>query len=122
MLDNAQHQLSDEEQIKLFVGQTTELFQKERGKSVAKKNNYGDTISTQVETSVIIQQHLISPDALKCIEREKTMIYGNVKACIPLCRQKLRAEFSKKAGAPRYRKDELIAIDEEMAFGIVTKS
>ena len=50
------------------------------------------------------------------------MIYGNVKACIPLCRQKLRAEFSKKAGAPRYRKDALIPIDEEMAFGIVTKS
>ena len=48
-------QLSDDDQIRLFVEQTTELFKKERGRAIAKKNNYGDTISTRVETSVIIQ-------------------------------------------------------------------
>lgn len=46
--------LSEDEQVKLFVAQTRELLEKERGKSIAKKMNLGDTYSAKIETSVII--------------------------------------------------------------------
>ena len=71
---------------------------------------------------MIIQQPLLSRDDLKMIDRDETMIYGNVKACIPLCREKLKLEFTLGSQAPRYRRGEILKIDEELMFGVVTRS
>ncbi len=50
------------------------------------------------------------------------MIYGNVKAMVPLCREKLRLEFNKTSFKPRYWRGEMIPVREEVIFGIVTRS
>jgi hypothetical protein len=47
--------LTSDDQVKLFVQKTRELLERERGKSEARKLNLGDTISTKIESSVIIQ-------------------------------------------------------------------
>lgn len=47
--------MTDEEQVKDFVARAQELFEKERGKTMAKKLNYGETVSAKVSTVPIIQ-------------------------------------------------------------------
>ena len=109
--------------MKLFVVQTRELFNRERGKSISKKLNMGDTYSSKIETSLIIQQHLLDYDQLQCIDRKDTMIYGNVKAMIPLVRERLGLEFEPNNDQKaKYRRGALEPLRESMAFGIMTKS
>lgn len=50
------------------------------------------------------------------------MIYGNVKALVPLCREKLKLEFDRKSERPRYRRGEMLPLNESLIFGIVTRS
>lgn len=40
--------LTDDQQVQLFVTQTKELFDREKGKSISKKLNLGDVISTKI--------------------------------------------------------------------------
>ena len=100
--------------------QTRELFYLERGKTSSKKLNMGDTYSAKIETSVILQQHLLDADQRTCIDPESTMLYGNVKAVVPLVRERLGVELDSEY-RPKYRRSELVPLRESMAFGIVTK-
>ena len=51
------------------------------------------------------------------------MIYGNVKALIPLARERLRLEFYRRGEnlQPKYRRGELVPLKESLIFGIVTR-
>ena len=83
----------------------------------------GDTYSAKIETSLIIQQHLLDYDQLQCIDRKDTMIYGNVKAMIPLVRERLGLEFEPNNDQKaKYKRGALEPLRESMAFGIMTKS
>jgi hypothetical protein len=114
--------LSDEDQVKLFVAKTKELFDREKGKSVSKKLNLGDTYSCKVETPAIIQQHLLPEDTLKLIDRNLTLIYGNIKAIIPLVRERLQVESDpENENQPRYRRGPLVPLREKVVFGILTR-
>lgn len=97
---------------------------KEQGRVQAKKNNYGDTISTKIETSVIVQKPLISVNELSFISPTQTQIYGNVKALIPLARERLALEFYRKGDnlQPKYRRGELVGLKEPLIFGLVTRN
>lgn len=112
----------DKEIVRQFVEQTKELMDREKGKSIAKKLNLGDTISSRIEASVIIQEPLIKTEYQKCIDRKTTLIYGNVKAIIPLCRERLELEEIDDTGKTRYRRGHMEPLDERMCFGVLTKS
>jgi len=90
---------------------------------MAKKNNYGDTISTKIETSVIIQTPLLTQNDLGVISYTQTMIYGNVKALIPLARERLSLEFYRRGDTiqPKYKRGEMTPWRETLIFGIVTR-
>ena len=60
-------QISDEQQIQIFIEQVKDLFAKERGRETAKKLNLGDIKSTKVETCIILQQHFITKEELEKI-------------------------------------------------------
>lgn len=51
--------MTDEEIMKRFIESTKELFDREKGKSISKKVNLGDTVPSKTETSVILQRPLI---------------------------------------------------------------
>lgn len=51
--------LSDKEYVSKFIEYVTNIFNKERGKSEAKKANLSDLKSTRIENSTIIQFPLI---------------------------------------------------------------
>lgn len=53
-IDTFESGMTDEDYVKLCVNQVMDLLEKERGKHSTKRVNLGDTISTKIETSVII--------------------------------------------------------------------
>lgn len=59
-------------------------FTKESG---TRKASLGDVISTRIESPYILSHHLFDP-TLSDSQRRKTLIKGNVKAIIPIMREK----------------------------------
>jgi hypothetical protein len=53
-IDTFDSKMSDKDYVQLCVNQVMDLLEKERGKHSTKRVNLGDTISTKIETSVII--------------------------------------------------------------------
>ena len=49
------------------------------------------------------------------------MIYGNVKAIIPLSREKLTLEFDENQ-KPKYKRGQMTPLRENLIFGVVTRS
>jgi len=118
-------EMSPEQQIKLIIDNVRTLFEKERGKDAAKKLNLRDVMTTRVETADLLQQPLISEDVIKSINRHETIIRGNVKAMIPLFRERLQLEYVQDpAGSndlkPRYKRGTLEPLYEKKIFGILT--
>ena len=67
---------------------------------------------------------MISLNELSLISKSQTQIYGNVKALIPLARERLALEFYRKGDnlQPKYRRGELVALKESLIFGLVTRN
>ena len=67
---------------------------------------------------------MISLNELSLISRAQTQIYGNVKALIPLARERLALEFYRKGDnlQPKYRRGELVPLKESLIFGLVTRN
>lgn len=111
-------QISKEDYLKLFVQYVSDMFNKERGKDDTKKASLGDIKSTQVETCLIIQKDVVENKAH--IDRFNTVITGNVKALIPIQRERLSMECEGDQSKVRYRKGEKSYIKEKRIFGIMT--
>lgn len=85
--------LSDREYVKRFTEKVERIFNSERGRDEAKKQNLSDVKSTQIDNSIIIQKPLLEEKELRDINKTQTMVYGNVKAVIPLMRERLMVEL-----------------------------
>jgi hypothetical protein len=97
------------------------LFDREKGKSISKKVNLGDIIPSKTETSVILQKPLIKDGAEQLIDRTETLIYGNVKALIPLVRETLKIEpDTVNPQKSNFLRGELQHLREDLIFGILT--
>ena len=69
-----------------------DIFNKERGRDETKRANLSDMKSTRIDVPMILQIPLLSPEELSHVNRAQTIIYANVKALIPLMREKLIVE------------------------------
>lgn len=71
-----------------------------------------------------MQKPLISLNELSFISHNQSQIYGNVKALIPLARERLALEFYRKGDnlQPKYRRGELTGLKESLIFGLVTRN
>ena len=106
-----QKNVSDQDYVKMFIDYVIDIFNKERGKDETKKANLADIKSTQVDTCSIITQ------ALEC--DAKNLAVGNVKALIPLQRERLKLEWDQQQKM-RYKKGENVPLKEKRIFGILT--
>lgn len=49
------------------------------------------------------------------------MIYGNVKAVVPLVREQLEAEFNGEDPKAKYKRGEMRPLRESLIFGVLTR-
>jgi hypothetical protein len=82
------------------------MFMNKKGREEAKKQDLSDVKSTQIDNAMIIQQPFRTTQELKTINKSETIISGNVKAIIPLMRERLKVELDKE-GRARYKKESL---------------
>ena len=115
--------MTDEEYVKMCIQYVKELFNKERGREAnAKKLNLGDIIATKIETPIILHQHFLQLDQLSNLQ-DDTQIYGNIKAMIPLFREKLVFEANENAYIKgRYKRELQTPLREKRIFGVLTKN
>ena len=85
-------QLPDDQYVLAFKDKVVDIFNKERGRDETKRANLSDMKSTRIDVPMILQIPLLSPEELSHVNRTQTIIYANVKALIPLMREKLIVE------------------------------
>ena len=111
--------VSNEEFVRLSIERAKKLFRKEAGRADAKRANLGDIKSTRVNIPPILQQPLFS-----CSEKEaaNTMISGNIKAIVPLFREKLRCEDTPDSNPNlvKFQRGQLEPLYEKRIFGVLT--
>lgn len=119
--------MSDSQYVEMFIEYVTDIFNKERGKDETKKQSLGDIKSTQVDTAIIIQQPIKVSDQVRestLLNSDKNsnlqnVVFGNVKALIPIQRQKFSVE-SDENDKTRYRQGQKTVIREKRIFGVLT--
>ena len=81
--------ISNEEYVELSMKQAKKIFWKECGRTDTKRANLGDIKSTRVNIPQVLQTPIFT-----CSQKDAatTYISGNIKALIPLFREKLRCE------------------------------
>ena len=87
VLNIRKEDLTDDEYVKMCIKQAKSFFNQDRGNTDGKKTNLGDIKSTKIESPFILNKPLYDCK-LSQADREKTMISGNLKAIIPLMREK----------------------------------
>ena len=110
--------LSDKEYVEIFKTNVVKIFNKERGKNEAKKANLSDTKNTIIENSVILNHQIF--DTSSDNNPQTKMVRGNVKAIIPLFRERLSIETDETQMKIKYKRGSKIPINEELIFGILT--
>lgn len=94
--------LSDQEYVELFRKNVVKIFDKERGRCEAKRANLSDTKNTRIENSIILNHSIF--DRPNSQAPENFIIRGNVKAIIPLYREKLSLEADDLNMKVRYKR------------------
>lgn len=115
-------QLTPEQYVDYVININKQLFQMDRGASDAKKTNLGDVKSTKIESPYILSHPLFDPSTTDEQVKKQTPIYGNIKAMIPIMREKYFLEYEEVGNIqrPRYKKIALDPIKEKRVFGIMT--
>ena len=113
--------MTDEEYVQLCIKTAKNHFNIDRGCSEAKKANLGDIKSTKIESPYILSYSLFDPK-LEEKQKSETLISGNIKAMIPLIREKFALEYEEigTISKERYKKVSQISLKEKRIFGILT--
>ena len=118
---NYENKLTDKEYVKMIIEQNRCFFNQDRGHTEAKKANLGDIKSTKIESPHILSYPLYDT---KLTDKQKgdTQIRGNIKAIIPLMREKFTLEYEKigEVQKDRYKRDGVEPLREKRIFGIMT--
>lgn len=117
-LDKSSQEMTDEEYVKLKIKQNRCFFNVDRGHTDAKKANLGDIKSTRIESPLILNEPVYGPQ-----EAKTTIVKGNIKAIIPLMREKFALHYEDNGGVSKekYRRVETQKLNEKRIFGILTK-
>jgi hypothetical protein len=109
--------LTDDEYVKMKIRQNKCFFNVDRGHTDAKKANLGDIKSTKIESPYILSYPLFDQK-----ESKKQMMKGNVKAMIPLMREKFTLLYEEIGSVTKekYKKIGSSTLREKRIFGIMT--
>lgn len=119
-INNIQVNLNPKEYVERTIKYAEELFKQDRGHRDTKRANLGDIRSTRIRTPEILQKPIYD-----CPEDEKSTTYvsGNIKAIVPLFRERLTCDESGKGAninLVRFKRDKIEPISEKRIFGILT--
>lgn len=109
------------EYVQKCISRSKKLFNIDRGCKDAKKTHLADIKSTKIDTPAIL--HLPLFDARMSTEdKATTVLKANVKAIVPLCREKYHLEVEKignelKNKYKRLSRDNSV---EKRVFGVIT--
>jgi hypothetical protein len=114
-------EMTDQEYVAWQIKVMKKFFDLDRGAKEEKKANLGDIKSTKIESPFILNHSLFDPK-LTNEEKKKTPLIANVKAVVPILREKFMLVQDEIGGQVRdvYKKVNQNALDETLAFGIVT--
>jgi hypothetical protein len=112
---------TDEQYVDWQIKMTEQMFKIDRGASDAKKANLGDIKSTKIESPFILSHPLYDPKLPEHL-KATTLISGNIKAIVPIMREKFKLEYDKEGSLAhqRYKKTNTSSIKEKRIFGILT--
>lgn len=112
--------LSAKEYVERTIKYAEETFRQDCGHRDTKRANLGDIRSTKIRTPEILQKPIYD-----CAESEKSRTYvsGNIKAIVPLFREKLTCDEAGKGSninLVRFKRNKIDPISEKRIFGILT--
>ena len=112
--------LNPKEYVNRVIRYAEGLFKEDRGRSDTKRANLGDIKSTQITTPEIIQKLIYSCATDE--EKAHTYVTGNIKAIIPLFRERLTCDeaSSTNVNLVKFKRGPIIPICEKRIFGILT--
>ena len=108
------------EYVKKCISRSRKLFNIDRGCKDAKKTHLADIKSTKIETPALLNLPLFD-SKMSDEDKAKTVLKGNVKAIIPLCREKYHLEVEKIGNElkNKYKRISRDNIFEKRVFGLV---
>ena len=114
-------ELTDEEYVKMQIKIAKNHFNIDRGSSEAKKANLGDIKSTKIDSPYILSYPLFD-SKMSDEQKRVTPISGNIKAMIPLIREKFELDYEEigTIQKEKYMKIDQITMSEKRIFGILT--
>lgn len=88
--------MNSKDYVEKKIKYAEEMFAQDRGHRDSKRANLGDIRPTTIRTPEILQKPLYS-----CAEADKSQVYvsGNIKAIIPLFRERLTCDEASRANA-----------------------
>lgn len=116
-------QMTDQQYVDYMIATNKQYFNMDRGATDAKKINLGDIKSTKIESPFILNHSLYDQNIKDEKEKRSKPIFGNIKAMIPIMREKFFLEYEEvgQVQKPRYRKIAQETIKEKRVFGIMTR-
>lgn len=119
VLDFDKNGIDDPTYVKMCIKQARAFFNIDRGHSEAKKANLGDIKSTKIDTPPILNFELYDLK-MEQEKKAKTVLKANVKALIPLMREKFTLE-QEEIGLlvkDKYKLIETEPLREKRIFGV----
>ena len=111
--------LNPKEYVERKIKYAEDMFKQDRGHRDSKRANLGDIRPTTIRTPEILQKTLY-----RCADSEKSQEYvsGNIKAIIPLFREKLTCDEASHTNANllKFKRGQVEPISEKKIFGILT--
>lgn len=108
--------LNPSEYVNRVIKYAETQFKQDRGRKDTKRANLGDIRSTSIQTPEILQKPIYN-----CSEEQKavTFVSGNIKAMVPLFREKLSCDDT-GLNLVHFKRGSLEPIQEKRIFGILT--
>lgn len=114
--------MTDEQYVDCQIRIAKQFFNIDRGATEAKKINLGDIKSTKIESPAILSIPIFDPKINDPQIKKQTPVQGNIKAIVPIMRERYTLEYVEVGGLarPRYKRVGLQTIKEKRIFGIMT--
>lgn len=112
--------MNPKEYVERKIKYAEDLFKQDRGHRDTKRANLGDIRSTKIRTPEILQKPLYQCSSDQ--EKSQTLVSGNIKAIVPLFRERLSCDDASRVNANllKFKRGQLEPISEKRIFGILT--
>ena len=113
--------MTDSQYVQTMISNAKQFFNIDRGSKDLKHANLGDIKSTKIESPYILNHVLYDPSMSEELKKV-TPIKGNVKAMVPILREKFALEYEEIGCETKQKYKKLVSnpIKEKRIFGIMT--